>query len=732
VTIDAACTPTVPRLPGLAACFSPRTVAVVGAGRAGGVGASVMRNLLAGFSGRVYPVNPHASSSEGITCHATLADIPAEIDLAVIAVPPAAVDEAVDDCIRTGVAGIVVITAGFGETGDEGRRCETALRDKVRRAGLRMIGPNCLGIVTTDPAIRLNTSFAPGMPMAGPVAFASQSGALGLAVLEATERLGVGISSFVSTGNAADVSFADLLEYWEADPRTKVILIYAESFAEPRRFAEVARRVSRTKPIVVLKSGRSPAGTRAASSHTGALAQQDALVDAMLGDAGVLRANTLEELFATAALLAYQPLPHGPRVAVLTNAGGPGILAADACAASGLTMAQPSPATIEALRTFLPANAGLVNPIDMIATASPDDYRRAIPLLLGDPGVDALVAMFIPLSVTNTHDVAMAIADAARASEKPVLTTFFGAPGIASVVAPIPCYTFPETAVRALTAAEAYRRRLSESEAQSTSPRVDRGAVRPVIERAVSTGSGWLDPRATAALLTASGITVVAQELVTNAEQAVVAAARLGYPVVLKGHGPALLHKTDARTVYTDLADESAVLTAYREVVGRQGVEAIVVQAMIRSGVEMLVGAVHQGAFGHAVMCGSGGTLVELLHDVALRLAPLTPSAVAGMLNELRGTRLLRGFRGATPLDEAALAETVLRVSELVRFCPEIVELDLNPVIVTTHGAVVVDARIRLAGREQAAERVGQPGSTGSVMRTTMLRLSGMSIDARP
>jgi acyl-CoA synthetase (NDP forming) len=431
----------------------------------------------------------------------------------VIAVPASAVEDAVEDCIRAGVAGIVLITAGFGETGEEGRRRETALRDRVRRAGIRMIGPNCLGIVSTDPAVRLNASFAPSMPMAGPVAFASQSGALGLAILEATGRLGVGLSSFVSTGNAADVSFADLLEYWQADPRTKVILLYAESFAEPRQFAEVARRVSRIKPIVVLKSGRSPAGAKAASSHTGALAQQDALVDAMLRDAGVLRAESLEDLFATAALLGYQPLPRGPRVAVLTNAGGPGILAADACAAAGLTMAQPSPATVAALRAFLPANAGLGNPIDMIATASPDDYRRAVPLLLADPEVDSLVAMFIPLSVTNTSDVAAVVGGAARNSDKPVLATFFGATGVASLVAPAPCYQFPETSIRALAAAEAYGRHLSEPEAAPTSPRIERAAVRPIVERALAAGDRWMDFREAASLLETSGIAVVAQEV---------------------------------------------------------------------------------------------------------------------------------------------------------------------------------------------------------------------------
>jgi acetate---CoA ligase (ADP-forming) len=697
VTMDAGGNATALRPSGLSACLEPRTVAVIGASRTAGVGSSVLHNLLAGYRGHVYPVNPHAGSIAGLACHATVADVPAPIDLAVIAVPAAVVDDAVDDCIKAGVAAIVLITAGFGETGDEGRRREAALRDKVRRAGIRMIGPNCLGVVATDPQIRLNASFAPAMPLTGPVAFASQSGALGLAVLEATDRLGVGISSFVSTGNAADVSFADLLEYWETDPRTSVILIYAESFADPRQFAAVARRVSRTKPIVVLKSGRSPAGARAASSHTGALAQQDALVDAMLRDAGVLRANTLEELFATAALLAYQPLPNGARVAVLTNAGGPGILAADACAAAGLTMAKPSPPTIEGLREFLPGNAGLGNPIDMIATASPDDYRRAVPLLLADPGIDALVAMFIPLSVTNTNDVALALGAAARNSQKPVLATFFGAPGVASLVAPIPCYTFPETSIRALAAAEAYRRRLSEPEAQPAStPRIDPSTVRRIVDTALAADDTWLTPRAVAALLEASGITVVAQRQVGNVEDAVTAAHQLGYPVIIKGVGPTLLHKTDAHAIHPNLADDMAVAAAFLELVGRPGVEAVIAQAMVRNGVEMLVGAVHQGAFGHAVMCGSGGILVELLHDVALRLAPVTPSAVASMLNELRGTRLLRGFRGAAPLAETALAETVLRVSELVGLCPEIVELDLNPVIVTATGAVVVDARIRL------------------------------------
>jgi acetyl coenzyme A synthetase (ADP forming)-like protein len=697
VTIEADRSHTAPRVSGLDACFKPRTIAVIGAGRSAGVGASIMRNLLASCRGRVYPVNPHAQSIDGVACHATLADVPARIDMAVIAVPAAAVDRAVDDCIAARVAGIVVIAAGFGETGDEGRRREAALRDKVRRAGVRMIGPNCLGIITTDPGAELNASFAPAMPMAGPVAFASQSGALGLAVLEAADRLGVGISSFVSTGNAADVSFADILDYWETDPRTTVILLYAESFADPRHFAAVARRVSRSKPIIVLKSGRSAAGAKAASSHTGALAQEDALVDALLRDAGVLRVGTLEELFAAASLLAYQPLPRGGRVAVLTNAGGPGILAADACDQAGLSMAKPAPATTEALRQFLPPNAGLGNPIDMIATASPDDYRRAVPLLLADPGVDALIAMFIPLSVTNTFDVATALAAAAHGSDKPVLATFFGAPGIGPQVAPIPCYDFPETAIPALAHASAYRRWLSESEmSPPRSQRLDAGTIRPLLTRALAAGGAWLEPSAAAALLDACGITIATQHVVANAADAAAVARQVGYPVVLKGLGPTLIHKTESHAVRPDLADETAVVHAFDELAGRPDVTAVVVQAMIRDGVEMLVGAVRQGAFGHAVICGSGGILVELVRDTTLRLAPVSPRGVAAMLNELRGTRLLRGFRGAPVLDEAALVETVLRVSELVELCPEIAELDLNPVIVTRTGAIVVDARIRL------------------------------------
>jgi acetyl coenzyme A synthetase (ADP forming)-like protein len=681
----------------LAASLRPRSVAVVGAGRTNGVGANILGNLLATFRGQVFPVNPNASTIGGVACYPAVSAIPEAVDLAVVAVPPACVDAVIDDCIRAKVSGVIVITAGFGETGGDGRARETAIRDRLRRAGIRLIGPNCLGIVNTDPNVCLNASFSPTFPPAGPVAFVSQSGALGLAVLETAAQLGLGISSFVSIGNHADVSFEDLLEYWEGDPRTTAILVYAESFANPRRFATIARRVSRLKPVVVLKAGRSPAGSRAALSHTGALAAGDALVDAMLRDAGVVRVDTLEALFATATLLAYQPLPRGPRVAILTNAGGPGILAADACEPAGLDVAALSTETLAALKSFLPPTAGLGNPIDMIATASPEHYHRAIPLLLQDPGVDALIAMFIPLSASSPADVAGAIATAAHGSDKPVLATFFGAAGVSHLASPVPCYTFPEIAVRALANAVASRRLAARPEFWPPAlDRVDHRTARPIIERALAARNSWLGPDAAAALLAASGIAVAPTRIVTQASDAVTAARSVGYPVVLKGSGPSLIHKTEAHAVKVGLTDDDAVTRAFCALRALPDVTAVIVQPMVGGGVEMFVGASRDEVFGHTVVCGSGGVLVELMKDTALRLAPLTDEEAAAMLDGLRGIRLLRGFRGAPVLDEAALKATILGVSALVGSCPEIVELDLNPVIVTVSGAVVVDARIRL------------------------------------
>jgi acetyl coenzyme A synthetase (ADP forming)-like protein len=693
------------RTPGVAArgslrkLFEPRSVAVVGASRRGGsVGAEVFHNLAAGgFTGRVVPVNPHAATIDGVTAYPSVRHVPGEIDLVVVAVPAPAVAGVIDDCIAKGVGSIVVISAGFAETGADGRAQENAIRDRVRKAGIRMVGPNCMGVLNTDPSVHLNASFSPVFPPAGSIAFSSQSGALGLAILEQAGQLNLGLSAFASVGNKADVSANDLLEYWETDPRTDVILLYLESFGNPRRFRDIARRVSRSKPIVAVKAGRSGSGARAACSHTGALAASDTIVDALFRESGVIRTETLEELFDVAALLAHQPLPAGKRVGILTNAGGPGILAADACEGFGLAVPPLAAPTVAALREFLPDSASVGNPVDMLATASAEDYRRAIPILLGDPAIDSLLTIFIPPLVTDPADVARAITDRARTSSKPVLATFFGAAGVPDILTPVPCYMFPESAARALAHATAYA--AQRSAPTGTTPDftdIDATAARAIVEQARSTGGGWLSPLGCEALLQAVAIPTAGTHVVRSAAEACSIAHDIGHPVVLKGSGPNILHKTEARAVHASLTDDRLIGDAYRALARNPDVVQVLLQPMIR-GVEMFVGASFDAKFGHAIVCGSGGTLLELLRDTSCRLAPLTDVGAREMLEDLRGIELLRGFRGAPRADEAALVDVVLRVSALVELCPEIVELDLNPVIVSVSGATAVDARVRIA-----------------------------------
>jgi acetyl coenzyme A synthetase (ADP forming)-like protein len=683
-----------PHIP-LRRLFEPRTVAVVGASRRrGSIGGEIFHNLTGTFTGQVIPINPHAETVDGHRAYGSVRDVPDPIDLAVIAVPAAAVPCVIDDCIDARVGGIVLISAGFGETGEEGRARELELRDRVRAAGIRMIGPNCMGIVNTDPAYRLNASFSPAFPPPGQVAFSSQSGALGLAILEQAQQLNLGLSAFASIGNKADVSANDLLEYWETDARTRVILLYLESFGNPRRFRDIARRVSRNKPIVAVKAGRSASGARAASSHTGALAASDAIVDALFRQSGVIRTETLEELFDVAALLAHQPLPAGRRVGILTNAGGPGILAADACEGFGLTVPALAPATVAALRAFLPVSASVGNPVDMLATAPADDYRRAIPLLLADPAIDSLLTIFIPPLVTNATDVARAITDGARGSSKPVLATFFGASGVPGILSPIPCYMFPESAARALSHAVAYAtQRTAPAGTAPEFPDIDRGTVRSISDQAREAGGGWLSPTASDTLLRACGIPTAGAHVVHSAAEACSVARKVGFPVVLKGAGPTILHKTEARAVHASLKDDAAVVEAYRTLSENPAVEQLIVQPMVR-GVEMFVGVSRDEKFGHAIVCGSGGTLVELVHDISCRLAPLTDVSAREMLDELRGIALLRGYRGTARCDESALLDIVLRLSALVELCPEIRELDLNPVLVSHNGATAVDVRV--------------------------------------
>ncbi len=682
--------------------LEPRSVAIVGASRdRTKIGSVVLHNLLTlGYRGRVYPVNPQAEEIESIQAFASVRDVPEPVDLAVIAVPIGHVDAVVEDCIARGVRGILLLTAGYSETGAAGRDRERRLVARLREAGIRLIGPNCFGVINTDPMVRLNTSFSPTQPLEGSVGLLTQSGALGQAILDYARSLNLGLSQFVSIGNKADVSGNDLLRYWMQDERTSVILFYLESFGNPRKFSLIAREAARRKPIICVKAGRSKAGARAASSHTGSLAGSDRAAEALFRQCGVIRTNTLEELFDVARLLSHQPLPRGPRVAILTNAGGPAILTADACEAAGLELPTLNDRTLAALREFLPAAASVANPVDMIASADAEDYRRAMKALMEDPGVDALIVLFVPLHPGSPDRVARAIRDSIPPGcDKPVLTTFLSAQGMPPALEGIPSYRFPEGAVTALARALRYAR--WRSRPAGAVPRfedMDEARARETVESVRRRGGGWMSAGEVEALLDAARIPAARARVAETLEQALEAADLIGYPVVLKALGPTILHKTEVKGVILNLGDAAAVKAAYEDLHGRLGdrMTGVLVQQTIPRGVEVLVGATLDATFGHIVAYGAGGTLAELIEDVALRLVPLTDRDADDLLAEARTTRLLRGWRGAPPADEDAVRDVLLRLSALLEVCPEIEEVDFNPTIVLERGARIVDARVRV------------------------------------
>jgi acetate---CoA ligase (ADP-forming) len=679
--------------------FEPRSIAVVGASRRPGqLGAEILKNLReTGFKGALFGVNPKASEIDGVPCYPSVATIPDPVDLAIIAVPAERVEAVIDDCVEKGVAATVVITAGFAETGAAGRAAEQRLVEKVRAAGIRMVGPNCMGVLNTDPSVNMHATFTSIYPPRGHVAMSSQSGALGLAILDYARSLNIGFSTFISVGNKADVSGNDLIQYWAEDPNTDVMLLYLESFGNPRKFGEIARRVARRKPIVCVKAGRSKAGAKAASSHTGALATSDAIVSDLFRQAGIIRTETLEELFDIAALLANQPLPTGSRVAVVTNAGGPGILAADACEAQGLELAHLSEETTAALRSFLPAAASVGNPVDMIASASAEHYRRSIAGVLADPNVDSVLVIYIPVLATDAAAVSAVIREAgAAAGGKTMVATFMSAQGTMTRLAPVPSFPFPERAVNALARATRYaawRRRPVGKEPVSDD--IDRDAMRAIVEGK----DGWLSATDVCALLRTAKIPTAKMAPATSVYETVEAAMRIGFPVVVKAQGPELLHKTESGAVKLDLQDEREVREAYTELQQRLGdkMTGVIVQEMITGGVEVMTGATEDPTFGHVIVLGAGGTLVELLGDVSFRIHPLTDTDAADMLGEVRLSRMLKGFRGSKPSDLEAIRDVLLRLSAVLTICPEIRELDINPLKALEKGAVVVDARIRVS-----------------------------------
>jgi len=692
--------------------LSPRSVAVIGASRdPSSIGGLLFRNLIEGdFRGPVYPVNPRADVVHGVPAYHALRDVPGPVDVAFVVVPAALVPEVARDCGEKGVRGLVVISSGFAEAGGDGPALQEQLVSICRAYGMRLIGPNCMGIVNTDPGVRLNGTFATLRPSEGRVGFMSQSGALGLAVMEYAARLGLGLSTFVSVGNKADISGNDLLCYWEADEDTDVILLYLESFGNPRRFSRLTRRIGKRKPIVAVKSGRSGAGARAVASHTGALlAASDVTVDALFRQSGVIRTDTLEEMFELATLLANQPPPGGDRVAIVTNGGGLGILCADTCEAHGLKVPPLSDDTVAALREFLPPAASLANPVDMIASATGEDYGRTIRTVAGDPGIDALIVIYIPPLATLAPEIARNIVEAIRdiGGRIPVLTTFMSAKGLLEELqAPgirVPSFAFPEQAAIALAHAARYGRwRIRPEGEVPRFPDIRADEAAAILASALHGAPRWMAPEEVEGLLSCYGLPTVHAHRVTTPEEAGAAAAQVGGGVALKAVGPEIVHKTEIGAVRLGLIGTAEVRREAVEMaraIEAQGVklEGFLVQPMIEDGIEMLVGVVHDPLFGPVVACGAGGTVVELVKDVAVRITPLTDLDASEMVRSLATFPLLEGHRGGAKADVAALEETLLRVSAMVEAHPEIGEMDLNPVMVLKRGAVVVDARVRVA-----------------------------------
>lgn len=679
--------------------LAPRSVVVVGAGhRPGTVGHEVLRNLLdAKFAGTVFAINPHRSEVLGVRCLPSPAELPEVPDLAIVALPAPAVADAVRALGERGVRAAVLLGAGFGEAGAAG----IALQDQVlaiaRARGMRLVGPNCLGVLNTDPAVRLDATFARLARRPGTLAVLAQSGAFGAALLAAADRVGLGVGQFVSIGNKSDVGGNDLLLAWDADPNINVIAAYLESIGDPRRFARIAAQVSRHKPVLMVKSGRTAAGQAAGRSHTAAAASSEVAVDALLRGAGVLRVRTMRELLDAARVLADQPLPAGPRVAIVGNSGGPEILAADAAAEAGLTVAELDPATVATLRGL---GGPAQNPLDLGAAVQPDTAYAALRPVLADPAVDAVVTVFTDIAIADSPAMRDAIAAATAGSGKPVLAVSVGArpdslelPGIPRR---LPVFTFPEEAVAALGVAYRYSRHRAIAPAVPARPDgVDEAAARALVETALRDGRDWLAPEEAFRLLANYGIPVTAHAVVTDPDAAVAAAADLGYPLVAKLAAPGL-HKTELGGVRLGVADEVALRAAVTDLAAL-GDGRVLLQPMIGAGTELIAGTVHDPQCGPLVMIGAGGVLTDILGDRAFGLAPLTGDDADALVGRLRSARLLDGYRGAPVIDRAAVRDLLVRLGTLADDLPEIAELDLNPIIARADGLHVVDARIRIA-----------------------------------
>ena len=702
----------------LGSLLSPRSVAVIGASREPGtIGQLLFRCIMQSrFSGVVYPVNPNAEAIMSVKTYPSVLDCPGDVDLALIAVPAPLVSKVTDECGHKGVRGIVVISDGFKERGGEGIQREQDLRDIALGHGMRIVGPNCMGIINTDPGMNLNATFSQVFPPQGNVAFLSQSGALGLSILEYATNLNMGISTFVSVGNRADISSNDFLQYWEQDQSTKVILLYLESFGNPRKFARIARRVAGVKPIVAVKGGSSTVGSRAASSHTGALATPQIASDALFHQAGIIRVNALEELFNVATLLSNQPVPGGTRVAIVTNGGGPGIIAADACEHYGLALPEFLPEVIESLRSAVKRDITFRNPLDLTAGATEEEFKGVLKILADDNCFDAVLTIFIPPTIVDLKEAEEAIRRVAplfQRAKKPLMACFMGQRGFKSKMGTsgkfVPCYPFPQEAVFALAKAAEYGAWLSRPKGVIPKIRgLKRERAEKIVESALTSSPQrplWLSAGEMVELLDCYGIRFVETAVAKTPAEAAAAASRLDFPVAVKLASSTIIHKTDVGGVALNLTSEKEIEKAFTDMktklaeMGRETeMEGVTVQPMVTGGIEVIVGVTQDPSFGPIIMFGLGGIYAELMKDVAVRLHPLTDVDARELVGSIKMAKLFEGFRGTPSSDTQSLEGLLLRLSAMVEDIPQIAELDLNPVKVMERGKGywVIDARIMI------------------------------------
>jgi acetyltransferase len=693
----------------LQAFFYPQTVAVIGASdKPGKVGHTIVANMLgAGFAGRLIPVNPKGGTIEGLPVTTAVKDLPKGLDLAVISVPRDGVLPALRDLAEIRAKAVIVITAGFKEVGREGFDLEREMAGLCRSQGMALLGPNCLGMMNTGAGV--NASFAAGQPSKGQIAFFSQSGALCVAILDWALGENIGFSKFVSLGNKAVLDEAHMLDYLGRDPETKVILGYIENVEHGPEFLRQALAVTRSKPVILIKSGTTAAGAKAASSHTGAIAGSDAAYTAAFRQCGVIRVADVESLFNLAEAFSHQPLPKGPNLGIVTNSGGPGILAADACERSRLHMASLSPQTIGKLQSFLPSFAALYNPVDIIGDSDAARYKLAIEAVLADPMVHALLVILTPVASVEVEATAQVIVDAARRSDKPIFACFMGkkhvAPGRRILQeAGVPCYAFPEPAITSIESMYSYALRRNRPEPVYPDIPRDLERARAVIDAAKAKGRTEIVEFEAQEVLTAYGLPTPRTRLARSSDEAAAAAADLGFPVVLKIASPQISHKSDVGGVKVGLADETAVRDAFFDITTRAQrlredayIAGCLVQEMAPAGSkEVIIGFKRDEQFGPLLMFGLGGIYVEILKDIAFRLAPVSRADAFEIVREIKSYMLLKGVRGEKPVNFQAMEEIILTMSRLALDFPEIYEAEFNPVLVNHERAVVADVRMTL------------------------------------